>query len=255
MATLWRNYWKILSLDAEPFQTIKQAKDGVWYALRLFFLVALLASVGMLAVAGQQLDRPNLAERAEHWSGQAAALAERMPPVIGKPLSDLLMNASDRLSRAAQALRAVQPPLGMQPSRLIRLFGEWLLVPFTLLAAWMGAILPLLLVGRFMGARGGLRQQTSLLLLAFAPQILTFLNYWPLDPRSPWGDVAAMLSFAALIWSLVIAVQSLAIANDLTRGQAAKILVVTGLIFYVAIPLILAAVGVAILSWIISLLI
>jgi hypothetical protein len=135
--------------------------------------------------------------------------------------------AADRLQGASEAIVSVQPPLGQNASQALRAIGAWASQPIIALTSWMTLLLPVLLVARLMGGRGSLRRQVSLVLLAFLPQALLFLSSFDLEPGGAADTVAAALRVGAALWSLVLLVAALAIANGFGRGQAIKVLLAT----------------------------
>jgi hypothetical protein len=68
------------------------------------------------------------------------------------------------------------------------------------------------------------------MLLAFMPQALLFLSSFDLEAGSAAAGVATALRVGAALWSLVLLVAALAIANGFGRGQAVKVLLATAAI-------------------------
>lgn len=248
MSSLWDSYWKILKLDPEPFETVKQAKDGFWVALKLLIVVSLIAGLGKLAGLGRLLERPTLADRA----GEVALNIETTAALIPLPrLADRVVATASVFRAVEDKLAKIQPPLGVGPSRAIRLFGNWLATPFEVMAAWLGFMLVIWLFARLMGGQGSLAQHIRLLLLAVAPQVLTIVNYTTLDAsmmNAPLGILGRILSLIALVWSLIIAIHALAVAHEVERRQAAKILMTYVLVVFIVLPILGLVTGVYILD-------
>ncbi len=248
MSSLWQNYWKILKLDPEPFELAKQASDGIWFALKLFVVVALIAGLGKLTALGQVLERPTLAQQAGRvaQSIDEAAAGIRLPR-IAAAVSDV----SGIFRTVETRLEAIQPPLGTSASRSLRLIGNWLASPFEMLASWLGFIIVIWLFARFMGGQASITQHVSLLLLAVAPQVLNIINYMPLSTsvaNAPAGILGRILSLVALVWSLVIVVNGLAVAHDVERRDAVKILALFVVVVFVVLPIVGLLAGVYVLD-------
>lgn len=248
MTSLWDSYWKILKLDPEPFEAVKQAKDGFWLALKLLVVVSLIAGLGKLAGLGRLLERPTLADRA----GEMALNIETTAALIPLPrLADRVANTAGVFRAVEEKLAKIQPPLGVGPSRAIRLFGNWLATPFEVMATWLGFMLVIWLFARLMGGQGSLIQHIRLLLLAVAPQVLTIVNYTTLDGsmmNAPLGILGRILNLIALVWTLSIAIQSLAVAHGIERRQALRIFIMFALVVFIVLPILGLVTGVYILD-------
>jgi len=220
-------FWKILLLRTETFEAVRRSQVSLWFSLRLFILAGLIASIGVLtsglAEAGRTTFSDGLSTAAVSLEGTAAGWPSRFTPRLAAAIGA----AADRLQAAAAAIESVQPPLGSSASQSLRAIGVWASQPFLQLAAWMAAILPVLLVARLMGGRGSLREQISLILLAFLPQALVLLSSFGPEPGSATASVAMALRVTAGVWSLAILLTGLAVASGFERGQAAKVLLVT----------------------------
>jgi hypothetical protein len=224
------DFWKVLLLRTETMNEIGQSKTGVWLSLRLFFLAGLIASIGLLAgglaEAGQVTFSDQLSIAASSLATTASVLPQRWTPRLASAMNA----AADRLQGASEAIVSVQPPLGQNASQSLRAIGAWASRPILALTSWMTVLLPVLLVARLMGGRGSLRRQVSLILLAFMPQALLFLSSFDLEPETAAATVATVLRVGAALWSLVLLVAALAIANGFGRGQAVKVLLATAAI-------------------------
>jgi hypothetical protein len=243
MASILMDFWKILTLSKEPYIRVKEIDNGFSFSIRFFLVLALLASLGSLIGLGAITEQPNLADTFSQLSAQVQGMADKLPSFLSSPLDEI----ASTLGKISSGLTQSQPPLGKNISQAIRLVGGWLETPLNLLGIWMGAALGIWLIALLMGGQATLRQHISLLLLAFAPQILTFLNYIPSKTSLP-GWLDNLLWFIAAIWSLVIGVQSLSIAHDMEKSKAFLVIIVSFLVFFVAIPLIIALVLGIILS-------
>jgi hypothetical protein len=222
------SFWKVFLLKTEFFDSIGRSKTGLWLCLRLFVLAGLVASIGLvangLAEAGQVTFSEQLSTAASSLTVASGTLQQWTPQ-----LAAAMTTLADRMQAAAAAIASVQPPLGTQPSAALRAIGAWASQPFLALAAWMSALLPVLLAARLMGGRGSLRLQVSLALLAFLPQALAFPLSFDLDPDTTAGVALALRAIAGA-WGLAILIVALSAANGFSRGQAAKVLLVTAVV-------------------------
>ncbi len=232
---MFSRYWKILTLNKETYIALKETEGSLWFSIKLFVIVALFASLGSLAKIGNILEEPTLAERLQQLAANTRAEADRFPPFLCDPVK----NVASSLEKAAGSLKELQPPLGNRSGRIIRTVGRWLGIPLELLGSWMGIALAIWVVARLMGGKGTMRQHFSLLLLAFAPQGLRFVQYLPASLTPPRA-IVGLLVLSAWMWSLAIALNALAAAHNLSTGKAALVLSTTFFIFMMAIPEVVA---------------
>lgn len=243
MTHFFRTYGRLLMLNGDTFEELRRSKDGVLFAFKLFVVVGLLAGVGTLSGVGDLLQTPTVAQRANQVAQDISAWSGQLEGFVGRVASEPALSVSQWFSELGATLESFEPPLGVQPSRVIRLIGEWLTTPLTLLGAWITAVLPVLLVAKLMGAGGSLRGLVAVLLVSAAPQFLTVLGSFPLPEASGWSMAAAALAFVALFWGLAILVKGLSVAGEVDQRKAITIVVVTALVFYVLIPSIVLTVG------------
>jgi hypothetical protein len=239
-------YWNVLTLAKEPFVSLKDREDSFWFALRFFLIIALLASFSSLLAFGSLSKEPALSSRLQQTATDIQNRIDRLPPMLRGPFQEI----PTALDKVAGGLAEYQPPLGRTPSLAIHLVGQWLTIPLELLSAWMSSALAIWLIARLLGGQGSLRQHFSLLLLAFAPQLLTFLNYLPPE-ITPSSLLSGVLNMVAWIWSLAIAVHALKIAHGFQSDKAVFSLLLTFFITVLLIPalLILLSGILAILAW------
>ena len=252
MKTAWRKYNAILRLDTEPFLAIKQAQDGLWWALKLFFVIGLIVGLGKWADLG--LGRPTLAERVETVAGhveragtqieQAGAnMSGLSEQFLGGPIrgigSFLTRDVTEFLTGLETGVIALEPPLGVRPSRIVKLFGDWLGTPFQLMANWLPYTLLVMVIAKLWGGRGTLRQHLSLTALAVAPQVLGVLTFVP--PTSVMGIALGIfgrtLSLVAAIWSLAILLKAVTIAHEIDVKKSALTLIGAFAVLYIALPI------------------
>ncbi len=252
MQTAWRKYNAILRLETEPFLAIKQAQDGLWWALKLFFVIGLIVGLGKWADLG--LGRPTLAERVQTLSnglGQAGTEIEQAganmsglsEQFLGGPIrgigSFLTGDATEFLTGLETRVIALEPPLGVRPSRIVKLFGDWLGTPFQLMANWLPFTLLVMVIAKLWGGRGTLRQHLSLAALAVAPQVLALLTFVPTSSVMgiALGIFGQALSLVATIWSLAILLKAVTIAHEIELKKSALTLIAAFVVVYIALPI------------------
>ncbi len=242
LPSLWNAYWKTLAFSAAPFEAVNNSLKGLWFSLRIFLVVALIANLGQLIVIADLTQEQTAVERIQQASDRLRETAEPLPLLLELPLNFI----AGKLDEVAAGMAEFQPPLGVRSSRVIRALGDWLSGPLQLLGAWLGSSLLIWLVARFMGARGELRAHLSLLLLAIAPQafypLVDLLTNRVFSGFS-MGYVNWALRLGLGAWSAVLLVIALATAHDIRRDRAAAILLVSGAIFGLLIPLIILLLG------------
>jgi hypothetical protein len=239
----FRTYGRLLMLNGDSFEGLRQSKDGVLFAFKLFVMVGLIAGIGTLSGARELLQTPTVAERAYQVAEDVSTWSGQLEGFVGRVAAGPALSVTQWFTDLGATLESFAPPLGVQTSRVIRLIGEWLTTPLTLLAAWMAAILPVLLVAKLMGAGGSLRALVVLLLVSAAPQVLTVLGSFPLPEASAWSAAASVLQFVALFWGLAILVKGLSVAGEVDQRKAITIVAVTALVFYILIPSIVLTIG------------
>ena len=252
MQTAWRKYSAILRLDTEPFLAIKQAQDGLWWALKLLFVIGLIVGLGKWADLG--LGRPTLAERVETLAGHVERAGTQIEQagtnmsglteqLLGGPIrgigSFLTGDVTEFLTSLETGVRDLEPPLGVRPSRVVKMFGDWVGTPFQLVASWLPYTLLVLLIAKLWGGQGSLRQHLSLTALAVAPQVLSVLTTVP--PTSvlaiALGIFGQALSLVAAIWSLAILWKAVTIAHEMDLKRSALTLIGAFVVLYIALPI------------------
>lgn len=238
MPSLWSAYPRILTLSPAPFEAVKDAKNGLWFSLRLFLLAALVANLAGLAAIPAELAPPTLAERVEGLARRIEETIPIFPWFLAGPLEELVAG----IDRVAGQIQSFQPPLGARPSRLLRLVGAWLERPLDLLASWLGLALATWVVARFMGGKGSIRAHLSLVLLAAAP-LPFFLVHDLLAEVFASGLALTYVGWAfrlALwVWCALILVRAVAIAQRFPPDRAVAALILSALLslIFTVLPL------------------
>jgi hypothetical protein len=230
-------------LRGEAFERLRQSQDSMAFVMTLFLAVGLIAGVGTLSGVPELMQTPTVSERAYATAEQIVGWTEGLEGFAAQLATEPAQAVAQWFEDLGATLASFEPPLGARTSRVVRLIGEWLTTPLTMMAAWLTLILPVLLVAKWMGAGGSLRGLASLALVSVAPQVLTLASSFPLIEGSPIAIAATALGFVALVWGLAILVKGLAVAGRIDERRAVTILVVTALVFYILIPSVLLTIG------------
>jgi hypothetical protein len=216
-----RTFWKILTLDPGTYSGIKNDPQGFATTLKVFAVVGLILAIGQLtALSGIFQQRTAYQEMQDAAARlQAAADGRFIPARVSEPLNAF----AQTLSEVAGVLEAGQPPLGKPVSEAIMILGQWLGSPFALLAGWLVAGAFVFICAKILGGQGSLREHMALVLLAFAPQVLTIVGSFSLFPSLE--SLAGILFAVACLWSLVILVVGLRNAHAFSTGRAVGTLV------------------------------
>ena len=245
MPSLWSAYWKILTLAAAPFEAVKEARDGLWFALRLFLLVALIAGLADLAAIPDAVAQPTLAERVDGLARRVEESIPMAPWIFTKPLEELVA----AIDRAVTQIEAFEPPLGERPSRLLRAVGAWLEPPLNLLARWLGLAVLTWLVARLAGGDGSPRAHFSLVLLSGAP-LAFYLVHDLLGGVFASGAAMTYLGWVfklvIWVWCALILIRALSVAHSFPADRAAAVLVAAALLSLVP-TILMAALAISLL--------
>ena len=216
-----RTFWKILTLDSGAYSGIKNDPQGFATTLKLFAVVGLILAIGQLtALSGVLQQRSAYQEMQEAAARLQGAVEGRFIPArISEPVNAF----AQTLSEVAGVLEAGQPPLGKPASEAIMVLGQWLGSPFALLAAWLVAGAFVFICAKILGGQGSLREHMALVLLAFAPQVLTVFGSFSIFPALK--PLAGILFVVACLWSLAILVVGLRHAHVYSTGRAVGTLV------------------------------
>lgn len=143
----------------------------------------------------------------------------------------------------AEAVRA-EPPIGTRPSRIVRLFGEWLSTPLRLANDWLLFALALLLVAKMLGGRAPLPKHLGAMMLAAAPLVLTLGLYIPslegvlsIPMAGAVHYYARILAVIGLLWAALLLLRTLSVAHEISLWRAAGAITLAWLALYVLLPL------------------
>lgn len=254
-------YSQVLQLNTQTLLAFKVAPDGLMRALQLFTIVALVAGLGLWFGIPVQLDRPVLYEELDSAQGVIDNLAggvepflaqnipflespEELTGVIGEGAEAASETVNELLQMAETEAELLSPPLGAPLSRVIRLLGQWISVPFAIIAQWLPPALLAMLVAKLLGGRATLSQHLTAVLLAAAPLVLLLPSYIPyLGSIMPitfaygialFANVIALVGFA---WAALILIKGLALAHEFSWARAAGVILLSWLALYVVLPL------------------
>lgn len=256
-----QEYSNILQLDTETLLGFKFAADGLVRALQMYFIVTLLAGLGIWLGIPVQLDRPVLYEALDEAQGIVTYISRSVDPfleqnipfleapeTIAIPVGNMAEAAGETINelllQAEVEAELVAPPLGPRPSRVVRLFGQWISVPFAIMSDWIFVILVAMLVAKVVGGRATLGQHLTAVLLASAPLILILPTFIPdLSHIIPitfalgitlFSRILAVVGFA---WAVLILIKGLALAHEFSWWRAMAVLLLSWLTIYALLPL------------------
>jgi hypothetical protein len=220
-------FWRIITLRTPAYDAVKSDGLGFGTALRLFLAVGLFAALGQLLALQSVAQQKSIYEEMTSAAASLQARAEGrfLPQSIATPLSA----AAQWLGELAQVLKAGQPPLGKTLSQSLIIIGGWLASPFSALAVWLPAAVLLFICAKLLRGSGSMREHLSLVLLAFAPQVLRIVGQFSLVPALK--SVAGVLAVVAFFWSLAILILALMRAHGFSAGRSVGTLALAILFF------------------------
>ena len=261
MRERFHTYSQVLQLNTNTLLAYKYAPEGLMRALQMFTVVALVAGLGLWFGIPVQLDRPVLYEELDSAQVAIDSLAASVEPflaqnipflespeevagVIGDGAEVASDTVNELLEMAETEAELLSPPLGPRFSRVIRLFGQWISVPFAIIAQWLPLVLVAMLVAKLVGGRATLSQHLTAVLLASAPLVLLLPSYIPyLGSIMPitfsygialFGNIIALVGLA---WAALILIKGMALAHEFSWARATGVLLLSWLALYVLLPL------------------
>jgi hypothetical protein len=169
------------------------------------------------------------------------------PEAIGELITQVEATPA-QLAQLAADVRAeavaAEPRLGTRPSRIVRLFGEWLSAPLQLADDWLLFVLVLLVVVKLLGGRATLPKHLGAVLLAAAPLVLTFGLYIPslegvlsLPMAGAVHYYARIVAVVGLLWAGLLLLRTLSVAHEISLWRSAGAITLAWLALYVLLPL------------------
>lgn len=258
--SLLRTYSRILQLHGDTFVVFKGAEARTAFSLFLVVAATLIGGLGKLMGLPALLGQPTPSQQV-HLLGESIRLLERfavehLPNIlpfwiamwlrmefIDQFRNEVIGWTARILSMLAQLeviAGQIAPPLGIGPSRTIRLFGDWLSTPLEVMAGWLLFAFVLLVVARWFGGAATLAQHLRLVALAAAPYPLMFFVYLPQPPGAAGYGLHLLARLIALIvlgWAFAIGVRALAIAHNFTPARAFWAVMFSAVIYFVVAPL------------------
>jgi hypothetical protein len=150
---------------------------------------------------------------------------------------------NNAIDQAQADVERLEPPAGARTSRVVRIFGQWLAIPFAMARRWLFFALVALLVTKLLGGRATVAQHLAAVALAAAPAVLLLVTFIPvMNYVAPLPYSIAIhyfgrtLALIALGWSALILLKTLAVAHDFSFWRSAGALVLTWLVIWVIIP-------------------
>jgi hypothetical protein len=256
-----RNYSKILQLDTATFLNYKHAPDGLVRAVKFFFVVTLIAGIGVLLGIPVQLNRVVLYEKIDEtqssiseFNAAIEPFLESSIPYISVPdeISAAIGNAfvvagetlNDTLERFEDEAELLSPPMGTRTSRVFQQFGRWISTPFVVMSNYIVLALVSMIAAKLLGGKATLSQHLTAVLLASAPLVLLLPSLIPdLSSVTTIATAAAvtfvgrLIALVGLIWAGIILIKGVALAHEFSWERATGSLVFTWLLTYVLLPL------------------
>lgn len=255
-----REYSNILQLQTETYLDFKHAPNGLARALQLFFVVSLIAGLGVLFGIPVQVARPTLVDILDATQAsinevttsidpflQSGIPFFSLPPDTADAIGGLFEAAGESVNNALAIAEAeaerLEPPFGTTVSRVIRQFGQWISTPFTIMASYIGIAIVSVVIAKMLGGRATLGQHMTAVLLASAPLVLLLFSFIPdLSLVTTIATSAAVTIFGRLIalialgWALIILIKGLALFHEFSWGRAAWTILVTWLAITLIVP-------------------
>lgn len=237
-------YSGILQLRTETFTTIMQSSDGLWFAIRLFVIVSLIAACGQWFGWTTVVRQPTLPEQIHQFALVVTDVEKNLAGLLPQTMSANMSNfAQDIVAFATNVEERtinLTPYLGARPSRAVNLFGEWLGTPFSLMADFLVFSLVALMMAKLLGGKGTLQQHLGMTMLAIAPCVLAFVSYIPITSPTmgfALGIFSRTLLMLTGFWATAILLKALIVVHDIELKRAVATLVGTFAVVYLLLPL------------------
>lgn len=256
-----REYSHILQLHTPTYLDFKYAPNGLARALQLFFVVTLIAGIGVLFGIPVQANRIVLADALETaqtgidtvTTSVEPFLETSLPgisvsPELSATIGDWAEAAGQTVNNLLAALEAeaelLEPPLGTTTSRIIRQIGRWVSTPFMIMSQYLGIALTSILVAKLLGGRATLSQHMTAVLLASAPLVLLLPALIPnLSSVTTIASSAAISVFGRLIalialgWAAIILIKGLALYHEFSWERATWSLIISWIVATLLVPI------------------
>jgi hypothetical protein len=257
---LLRTYSRILNLHRDTFAVIKASEERTTVSLLLVATATLIGGLGKLMGLPALLAQPTPPQQVHLLGEQIRMLerfaVERLPNILPfwiamwlrmEFIDEFRAEVTGWTARILGVLMQFEviagqmaPPLGIGPSRTIRLVGDWLSTPLEVMAGWLLFAFALLVVARLLGGGATLAQHLRLVALAAAPYPLMFFAYLPQPPGALGYTAhlfARLIALIVTVWACAIGVRALAIAHNFAPVRAFWALVLTAILQFVVAPL------------------
>ena len=256
-----RNYSNILQLDTATLLNYIHRPDGLTRALQFFFVVSLIAGIGVLLGIPVELEKFILVDEineAQAWNSDFTARVEpflensipfiSVPDEMSAAIGNAFIAAGETLNETYERIEdeaeLLAPPMGTRLSRVFRQFGRWISTPFVIMSNYIVLALVLMIAAKLLGGKATLSQHLTVVLLASAPLVLLLPSLIP--DTSPATTIATataivlvgrLLALVSVIWAGIILIKGIAVAHEFSWQRATGSLVLTWLIVYVLLPL------------------
>jgi hypothetical protein len=203
-------------------------------------MAQIIPAEGPISAQAAQLLAAPLHER---WFTSRFGLRPEQIAWVNEQINATAEQVNETIDQMQAEAETLEPPLGARTSRLIRLFGRWLSMPFTSVSRWLFIALVALLVAKLLGGRATLAQHLAAVALAVGPAVLFFVAFipimryvWPLPYSMAIHYFGRVLALIALGWSGLVLLKTLAVAHDFSFWRSAGTLALTWLVLWAIIP-------------------
>ncbi|MBU0492177.1 MAG: YIP1 family protein [Chloroflexi bacterium] len=201
--------WRPLILDRDMFEMQRKSPDAFKRAFLVVVVVGLFVGFfSGLLMAGNAFLAPDpvAAERAAYE--QMQPFLENMPPEVRAYVVDS-MRIGFGVARVIQADRGKYVT-----SQVLEAVGRWFTSPIGYLAALIPFTLLVLLIARLLGGNASLSGMLGCTLLAVTPHLLDPIGILLGAIPCLGGCLGGLVGLITFIWSIVIYVVAVAIANS-----------------------------------------
>lgn len=256
-----RNYSNILQLDTATLLNYIHRPDGLTRALQFFFVVSLIAGIGVLLGIPVELEKFILVDEineAQAWNSDFTARVEpflensipfiSVPDEMSAAIGNAFIAAGETLNETYERIEdeaeLLAPPMGTRLSRVFRQFGRWISTPFVIMSNYIVLALVLMIAAKLLGGKATLSQHLTVVLLASAPLVLLLPSLIP--DTSPATTIATataivlvgrLLALVSVIWAGIILIKGIAVAHEFSWERATGALVLTWIAISVLLPL------------------
>jgi len=228
-----------LTLNAQTFNSLKQAPDAFRRGLTIVLVVGLIVGgvLGVIALIGEILTPPaqQIAQAREGFRQTFGNFSSAMPPEVSRQVTESFemgLRIGERVTRETKS--PLPEPLGV----IFRRFGAIVSYPF----GWLGGLIffgaLVHIFAKLLGGRGTIAQMLGVTSLTVVPHLLDVLGFI--------ACLGALLGLIAWVWGVLIYVKGVAVAQEMSTGKAILAVLLPFIIALLLALLLLVSVGVLI---------